>query len=132
MTIKKLFNKPMGKFAATTLVCLSFFAGSAMAQDNAGKEISVKGEVLDLSCYMKSGAKGAEHKGCATGCLSKGNPIGILGSDGKVYLVVEDHKNAKPYEDLKGLAAEQVTVTGTYQDRNGMPGIVLAKTETAK
>lgn len=132
MTIKKLFNKPFGKFAAITLVCLSFFAASALAQDNAGKEISVKGEVLDLSCYMKSGAKGPDHKSCATGCLSKGNPIGILSSDGKVYLVVEDHKNAKPYEELKALAAEQVTVTGTFQDKNGLPGIVLAKTEAAK
>jgi hypothetical protein len=132
MTLKKLFNKPNSKWMATLLVSLCVFTGNAFAQDKAGKEVSIKGEVLDLSCYMKNGAKGPDHKGCATGCLSKGNPIGILSTDGKVYLVVEDHKNAKPYEDLKGLAAEQVTVTGTLQERNGLPGIVLAKTETAK
>jgi hypothetical protein len=110
----------------------AFFVCSASAQDAAGKEASLTGEVLDLSCYMKSGAKGPEHKSCATGCLKNGNPVGLLASDGKVYLVVEDHKNADPYKELINHPAEQVTLTGTIQNRNGMPGIVLSKMVLAK
>lgn len=116
--------------ALFAMICIS--TGTLFAQAKSGQELTVKGEVLDLSCYMKSGAKGAEHKGCATGCLKNGNPVGLLTADGKVYLLVEDHKNADPYTQIKTLPAEQVTVTGTFQERNGLPGIVLAKMEVAK
>ena len=123
--------KTGGKLLAATLLS-AFFASTASAQEVAAKETSLTGEVLDLSCYMKSGAKGPEHKSCATGCLKNGNPVGLLASDGKVYLVVEDHKNADPYKQLITHPAEQVKLTGTLQTRNGMPGLVLSKMEMAK
>ncbi|MDO1444946.1 hypothetical protein Q0590_01720 [Rhodocytophaga aerolata] len=123
--------KTGGKLLAATLLS-AFFASTASAQEAAAKETSLTGEVLDLSCYMKSGAKGPEHKSCATGCLKNGNPVGLLASDGKVYLVVEDHKNADPYKELITHPAEQVKLTGTLQTRNGMPGLVLSKMEMAK
>ena len=131
MTTFKNFLKTSGKLLAAATMTL-FFTSNTFAQDSAGQEMTVKGEVLDLSCYMKSGAKGPEHKSCAAGCLKNGNPIGILGSDGKVYLVIEDHKNADPYKELKNHPAEQVSVSGTFQNRNGLPSIILAKMETVK
>ncbi|MEX2564744.1 MAG: hypothetical protein WD431_02230 [Cyclobacteriaceae bacterium] len=106
-----------------------FFNSMAVEKDGDGEEISVSGEVLDLSCFMASGAKGEGHKGCAEKCMSNGMPIGLLGDDGKVYLLVEDHKNADPYQSLKNHAADQVAVTGKYFVRNGMPGIVIAKVQ---
>ncbi|MDN3689687.1 hypothetical protein [Cyclobacterium jeungdonense] len=105
--------------------CLVFFQADAFEKEGDGEEISVSGEVLDLSCFMASGAKGEGHKGCAEKCMANGMPIGLLGSDGKVYLLVEDHKNASPYQSLKELAAANVEVTGNYFVRNGMPGIVI-------
>jgi hypothetical protein len=123
--------KTGGKLLAATLLS-AFFVSTASAQEVAAKETSLTGEVLDLSCYMKSGAKGPEHKSCATGCLKNGNPVGLLASDGKVYLVVEDHKNADPYKQLITHPAEQVKLTGTLQTRNGMPGLVLSKMEMSK
>ena len=120
--------------ALFTILCF-IFAFSAVntvsAGNGEGEEVSVKGEVLDLSCYMASGAKGEGHKGCAEKCLSNGMPVGLLGSDGKVYLLVEDHKNAEPYQSLKKSAAAQVSVTGKYFQRNGMPAIVIAKVTPA-
>lgn len=120
------------KFFVAIWTAILLFSGSAFAQEAAAKEMTIKGEVLDLSCYMKSGAKGPDHKSCAAGCLKNGNPIGILSTDGKVYLVLEDHKNADPYKELKNHPAEQVSLTGTIQERNGLPGIILAKMEVAK
>ncbi|MBD3630698.1 hypothetical protein [Cyclobacterium sp.] len=107
--------------------CFVFFQADAFEKEGDGEEISVSGEVLDLSCFMASGAKGEGHKGCAEKCMANGMPIGLLGSDGKVYLLVEDHKNANPYQSLKELAAANVEVTGNYFVRNGMPGIVIKK-----
>lgn len=111
------------------LGCFVFFNTMAMEKDGDGEEISVSGEVLDLSCFMASGAKGEGHKGCAEKCMNNGMPIGLLGDDGKVYLLVEDHKNANPYQSLKEHAAAQVSVTGKYFVRNGMPGIVIGKVQ---
>ncbi|WP_143155878.1 hypothetical protein [Cyclobacterium lianum] len=107
--------------------CFVFFQVDAFEKEGDGEEISVTGEVLDLSCFMASGAKGEGHKGCAEKCMANGMPIGLLASDGKVYLLVEDHKNASPYQSLKELAAANVEVTGSYFVRNGMPGIVIKK-----
>jgi hypothetical protein len=111
------------------LCCFVFFSTQANEKDGDGEEITVSGEVLDLSCYMASGAKGEGHKGCAEKCINNGMPFGLLTSDGKVYLLVEDHKNASPYQSLKDLAAEQVSVTGKHFERNGMSGIVIGKVQ---
>jgi len=113
------------------IFCFAFFSTYANDNNGDGEEISITGEVLDMSCFMASGAKGQGHKGCAEKCINSGNPIGLLGTDGKVYLLVEDHKNADPYQSLKTLAAENVSVTGKYFVRNGMPSIVIGKVKKA-
>ncbi len=106
------------------------FLQSFTLPDKDGDEVNLSGEVLDLSCFMASGAKGEGHKQCAASCINNGMPIGLLAADGKVYLLVEDHKNKDPYQKLKEHAAEQVAVTGKYFERNGMPAIVIGKVES--
>jgi len=113
------------------ILCFAYFSTQASETNGDGEEINVTGEVLDMSCFMASGAKGQGHKGCAEKCINGGMPIGLLGSDGKVYLLVEDHKNADPYQSLKTMAAENVAVTGKYFVRNGMPAIVIGKVKKA-
>ena len=93
--------------------------------ESAGKTQTLTGELLDLACYVGHEAKGEKHKSCAQACISGGAPMGLLTADGKVYLLVENHELKKPYEDLKTKAAEQVKVTGTVQERGGLPAIVL-------
>jgi len=53
-----------------------------------GKEIVVKGEVLDMTCYIAYNMSGPEHAGCARDCIKRGLPVGIKATDGKVYLLV--------------------------------------------
>src|SRR5699024_365414 len=88
---------------------------------------TVKGEVLDLSCYMDHGAKGNGHKMCAQGCLDKGLPAGILGENGQIYLLLEDHKKSDEYKKAIKHAAEDVEVTGTIVDKGGVQAIVVEK-----
>jgi hypothetical protein len=87
------------------------------------KSMSLTGEVVDMGCYMAEGAKGEAHKSCASMCISNGMPMGLLTSDGKLYLLTLNHDKADPYNSTKKMAAEQVTVTGMMSERNGMKSL---------
>ena len=84
-----------------------------------GTTVTVKGEAVDLWCYMEGGDRGPAKKDCATACAKAGNPIGIVDAKGTVYLTagLEDHK---PSRDLLiNKMDEQVTVTGTLVTKGG-------------
>ncbi|MBI3291798.1 MAG: hypothetical protein HYZ73_03180 [Elusimicrobia bacterium] len=93
---------------------------------------TVQGEILDMVCYMDHGEKGAKHKACAEKCIKGGAPVGLLTADGAVYLLLEDHNAPAPYQTLKGMAAEQVTVQGTIVNRGGVQGLVVKSMNKAK
>lgn len=100
-----------------------------MPESATGKTQTLTGEILDLACYVGHEAKGEKHKSCAQACISGGAPMGLLTADGHVYLLVENHEQKKPYDDLKTKAAEQVKVTGMVQQRGGLPAIVVTAVE---
>src|SRR5919109_1053998 len=104
------------KNLTTTLILAAlavFTAGTAIAQQSetsSGQEVTVTGEVVDMSCYIDHGATGEKHAGCAKKCIASGLPVGIKANDGKTYLVIGDHKPAN--SELADLAAKTVTVKG--------------------
>lgn len=119
------------------IVLLSFGVSTLLPQSkpetkSVAKNVILKGEVLDLACYVAGGKRGPEHKKCAEMCIKGGAPIGILTDDGKVYLIVENHEKPEPYEKLKGFAAEKVTITGVLHQRGGLPGVVIESVEQLK
>ena len=88
---------------------------------------TLTGEVIDLACYMvhPESGKGAGHRKCAETSVKKGLPMGLLGDDKQVYLLLEDHDNPKPYAQLKDKAAEKVTVEGQKVTQGGVQGMVV-------
>lgn len=62
-----------------------------------GERATVRGEVVDLWCYLEGGDRGPEKKQCATACAKAGNPIGILDSKGNLYVAagLKDHQSAQ-------------------------------------
>lgn len=88
---------------------------------------TVTGEILDMKCYMASGAHGEGHKECAATCINGGAPMGILTDDGKVYLLIEGSKNADAYDEAKKFAGEKVTLTGTVSEKNGVEAIIVTE-----
>ncbi len=83
-----------------------------------GQEILVKGEVLDMTCYIAYNLSGPEHASCARDCIRSGLPVGIKAEDGKVYLLTG--KAGKPVNaELADYAAKIVTVKGKRSMRNG-------------
>lgn len=99
---------------------------SWMIPARAADEQTLKGEVVDLMCYVENGAKGDGHKGCAEKCIKGGGPVGLLSGD-HVYLVIGDHKNMN--EELAPYASKTVTLKGKVSERSGMKMISDAKLE---
>lgn len=98
-------------------------ATQAMAADTE----TVKGEVVDMMCYMDHGAKGDSHAECAKTCIQSGGPVGLLTKDNQLYLVIGDHK---PMNDkLAPYAAKTVSIKGKVVERNGVKMIENAEIE---
>jgi hypothetical protein len=81
---------------------------------------TVKGEVVDLWCYMDHSARGEKHKACAVACAKLGNPIGIVDAEGNVYVAVGSELHQPDRDKLIEKMAQEVTVTGTVISRGGM------------
>jgi hypothetical protein len=116
--MKKSILKAAG--IAAVLAGLFMPTPSVRAEDQ-----TLTGEVVDLMCYLDHGAKGDKHAGCAKTCISKGAPVGLLTADGKLYLVIGQHK---PINDqLAEVAAQTVTLKGKVVEKNGMKMIENAE-----
>jgi hypothetical protein len=81
------------------------------------------GEVVDTGCYLGHEARGEKHKACATKCIASGMPMGLLTAQGELYLITMSHENADPYNQLKGMAAQTVEISGPVSSRAGMKAI---------
>jgi hypothetical protein len=115
----------------TTVAAVAFALSLAIAAEEKAVEKAsekssvVKGEVLDLSCYMGHGGEGEGHAGCAAKCLKGGQPMGLLGADGAVYLLFADHGDASAYEKAKEFAGKKVEVTGEVATKGALKGITV-------
>jgi hypothetical protein len=97
----------------------------------AGAQKTITGEVVDTGCYIAHSARGEKHVSCATKCINQGMPMGLLTSDGTLYLVTLNHDNADPYNHLKAMAGKTVSVTGTVMARSGMKAIDVTEFKSA-
>ena len=101
------------------------------AQPAKAKQGTLTGEVVDTGCYLAHAAKGEKHISCATKCLQQGMPMGLLTSNGTLYLVTLDHDNLDPYNSLKDMAGKTVSVTGELMSRSGMKAIEASAVQVA-
>jgi hypothetical protein len=81
------------------------------------QEVVVKGEVLDMTCYIAQNRSGPQHAECARNCIRKGLPVGIKGEDGKTYLLVGEKQAVNA--ELADYAAKTVTIRGKETMRDG-------------
>jgi hypothetical protein len=82
-----------------------------------GQAVVVKGEVLDMTCYIAHNLSGPQHAECAKKCIRKGLPVGIKGEDGETYLLVG--KKHAVNAELADYAAKTVTIRGKKTMRGG-------------
>jgi hypothetical protein len=99
------------------------------------KETTIKGEVVDISCYLAHGKKGMgpDHKECAVACAKNGSPLGILTKEGKLYVsVLPDDHSTGPNAILMDHVADQVKATGIVRSKGGVNGFMITKVEPAE
>lgn len=124
-----MFKRILASAAALGLFALPLEA-QAM-QQNQGEQVTLTGHVIDVYCYSTSGAKGDAHKGCATACAKAGEPLGILTTDGTIYIPVSN-KPADPQNSrLLPFVEGEVTVTGTHRMVNGLHTIQIETVKAA-
>lgn len=120
----KVFNKiKAGFFGLMVAGVLTLFSLPGFGQTVK----TVKGEVLDLSCYMNNGDKGRGmvHKVCTIKCLQRGLPAGLLTEDGQVYLLVENHRLEEAYKTAINHGGDQVQITGKVYKKPGMQSLYV-------
>ena len=86
-------------------------------------QMTVRGEVVDMACYMAHEAKGPEHATCAARCVEGGQPMGLLAEDGTVYLLYANHKDGSAFESTKEYAGQNVVISGIMATRAGIKGL---------
>jgi hypothetical protein len=93
------------------------------------KATTLRGEILDMSCYVARGLRGPMHRDCALACIRSGVCMGMMGPDSMLYMLTLDHGRAMaptsyttpdPYALCKGWAGQEVEVTGMAYQRAGM------------
>ncbi len=99
-------------------------AAASLAQPK-GPTVTVKGEIVDLWCYLDGGDHGASHKDYATTCAKAGNPIGLLDAKGNLYVTagIQDHQPGR--EVLINKMSQDVTGTGTLIKKGGVQMIYV-------
>jgi hypothetical protein len=98
----------------------------ALAAPAFAKEETVKGQIVDQSCYMKDKASnaGKDHKmpqdvtDCAISCAKKGAPLALLTSDGKLY-TIGGELAANKNEKLIAHVSHTVEITGDVTEKDG-------------
>lgn len=118
-------------FTVSITVFMLIFVWFVQAQEKK-KESKLTGEIVDSACYMKMGAKGADHKKCAEECAKGGTALAFLeDGTGNVYMLAAgEGKDANAL--VKDLIADKVILTGTVYERGGAKMVSVMKVEKAK
>jgi hypothetical protein len=90
------------------------------------KEETVKGQIVDQTCFLKDkdANAGKDHKmagdekDCAVACAKKGAPMALLTSEGKVYQITGDLA-ANMNEKIVPHVAHTVEITGDVTMKDG-------------
>ena len=94
-------------------------------QHGASADVTLRGEIVDLACYIGHGAKGPDHQKCAAKCAQMGQPLGLLTAEGKLYLLVADHIDPAPFRKAATFAGAQAEVTGEAAEKSGVSALTV-------
>jgi hypothetical protein len=111
--------------AAVALLTVAAFA----SEEGKAKTVTFEGEILDMYCFMNhpDTGQGADHAKCATKCIQKGLPIGLMVGD-DVYLIIgKDHGSAADL--VAEFAGSQSRVTGTVVEHHGVKAFEIVSIE---
>lgn len=114
----------MRRFIASmaAVLMVAGFVVTVRAQAKA-EDKTVEGELVDMWCYSKGGAKGDGHAACGEKCAKTGIPTGVI-VDGKAMTLITNP------EPLAASMGRTVRVTGKVNAESNV--ILPAKVEVKK
>ena len=121
----KLGEKTAQPWSATTV------GASVDGKANPGKVTTLVGEIVDFSCYLQVGKHGEKHRACGQKCFTNGQPIGLLTSDGNLYMLMEEEHDPRRdgLTDFRQSAVEHaghiMEVTGTQSEHAGYKALYV-------
>ena len=121
-------------YCAVTLMVLglSLTTKSASGASRA-KEMTVKGEVVDLPCFEgKRGARGESHKSCALSCAKRGNQLAIVEDGTNAVYAITGKYAAEKNEKLIPFVAEMVVAKGEVSEKDGKKWLELSDIKKAE
>src|SRR5882724_2660381 len=118
-------KRNLASVIAWALLLVGLGTSAAFAEPQ-GETVKIKGEVVDLWCFLEGGDHGADHKECGVACAKAGNPLGLLTAKGEIYVMMgmKDHQPGR--EVLIDKMAETVTVEGTLVKKGGTQVIYVS------
>ena len=94
------------------------------AQAAESQKVTVTGEIIDSWCYLSEimWAEGSAHHRCAVWCARGGVPVGILGEDEEVYilLMMENDPSVIGNKAVFRMQTNEVVVTGDLYERDSV------------
>ncbi len=126
LDIRRVEREGVHSGLATPLVYVNGMkiSGYALSSQKWEKALAVplerkklRGEIVDLRCYEKNGARGTEHQKCAELCVMEiKQPMGLLTAEGELYQLAAGREGGVLYEELKLRLGAQAEVAGeVYQ-----------------
>ena len=108
-------------------------AAPALAAE--GERVTITGEAIDTWCYYSGvmgppeGVTGTAHHTCALWCSAGGIPVGLLGEDGQVYMVlkIEGDDGSASGDTQLSIASHTITADGMLYRRDGINYLVVEK-----
>ena len=91
-----------------------------------GETVEVRGEVVELGCYLRDGARGEGHRACALACLKNGGQLAIVQDEtGTLYPLSGATPASDPSAAARQHVAAHVVVSGQLFERNGGRALVV-------
>jgi hypothetical protein len=106
-------------------------APAEAAETTGPARVTVTGEIIGSWCYLSEimYALGSAHHQCAIWCARGGVPVGILGEDEKVYVVLKMQDDAAVLENpgIMKVQTNKVTVEGNLYERDSVRYLAIDK-----
>jgi len=118
------------RLATITLAIALSGAGANAAE---GERVTITGEAIDTWCYYSGvmgppeAVTGSAHHTCALWCSAGGIPVGLLGEDGDVYMVlkIEGDDGSASGDTQLSIASHEITADGMLYRRDGINYLVV-------
>ncbi len=118
--------------AGTALLYAKETPKQGKEQPPAQPAVTVKGEVVDLWCFLSAGARGQGHKECAVTCAKAGNPIGLVDEKGNAYVLMGKENHNPDRDMLIKHMAQTVNVKGKLVKSAGLTALYVESIEPVK